>query len=93
MNADVVILKYPNRKLYNRTDSVYVTGSKILELVRAGKKVQIVEKASGKVVTGPVLAQAILDEGDNQFYSQESMTVLEWIIRSGNFEEFSKKLL
>ena len=90
---DVVILKYPNRKLYNRTDSVYVTGSKILELVRKGRKIQIVEKASGKVVTGPVLAQALLDEGDNQFYSQESVTILERIIRDGDFEKFSKKLL
>ena len=90
---DVVILKYPNRKLYNRTESVYVTGSKLLEFVRAGKKIQVVEKVSGKVVTGPVLAQALLDEGDNQFYSQESVTVLERIIRSGSFEEFSKKLL
>ena len=90
---DIVILKYPNRKLYNRTESVYVTGSKILEFVRAGKKVQIVEKVSGKEVTGPVLAQALLDEGDNQFYSQESVAVLERIIRSGSFEIFSKKLL
>jgi len=90
---DIVILKYPNRKLYNRTESVYVTGSKLLEFVRAGKKIQVVEKVSGKVVTGPVLAQALLDEGDNQFYSQESVTVLERIIRSGSFEEFSKKLL
>lgn len=90
---DVVILKYPNRKLYNRTDSVYVTGSKILELVRKGRKIQIVEKSSGKVVTGPVLAQALLDEGDNQFYSQESVAVLERIIRDGDFETFSKKLL
>jgi polyhydroxyalkanoate synthesis regulator protein len=93
MTPDVVILKYPNRKLYNRTDSVYVTGSKILELVRAGRKVQIVEKSSGKVITGPILAQALLDEGDNQFYSQESVEVLERIIRDGNFEIFSKKLL
>lgn len=88
-----VILKYPNRKLYNRTDSVYVTGSKLLELVRAGRKLQVVEKSSGKVVTGPVLAQALLDEGDNQFYSQESVTVLETIIRAGGFEAFSKQLL
>lgn len=91
--VDVTILKYPNRKLYDRTNSVYVTGSKILELVRAGRKVQIVEKTSGKVVTGPVLAQALLDEGDNQFYSQESVAILERIIRDGGFEQFSKKLL
>lgn len=93
MNADVVILKYRNRKLYDRTNSVYVTGSKILELVRAGKKVQIIENVGGRVVTGPVLAQALLDEGDNQFYSQESVTILERIIREGSFENFSKKLL
>lgn len=89
---ETVILKYPNRKLYNRTDSVYVTGSKILELVRSGRKVQIIEKTSGKVVTGPVLAQALLDEGDNQFYSQESVALLERIIRAGDFEKFSKLL-
>lgn len=90
---DIVIFKYPNRKLYNQTESVYVTGSKLLELVRSGKKVQIVEKPSGKVVTGPVLAKALLDESENQFYSQESVRVLELIIREGGFEQFSKKLL
>lgn len=90
---DVVIFKYPNRKLYNQADSVYVSGSKLLELVRAGRKVQIVEKPSGKVVTGPILAKALLDESENQFYSQESIAILERIIRDGGFEAFSKKLL
>jgi polyhydroxyalkanoate synthesis regulator protein len=91
--VDVVIFKYPNRKLYNQADSVYVSGSKLLELVRAGRKVQIVEKPSGKVVTGPILAKALLDESENQFYSQESVAILERIIRDGGFEAFSKKLL
>jgi len=91
--VDIVILKYPNRKLYDRTNSVYVTGSKILEMIRSGKKIQIVESKSGKVITGLILAQALLDESENQFYSQESVTVLERIIRDGNFETFSKKLL
>ena len=90
---DIVIFKYPNRKLYNQTESVYITGPKLLELVRAGKKIQIVEKPSGKVVTGPILAKALLDENENQFYSQESITLLERIIREGGFENFSKKLL
>ncbi len=90
---DVVIFKYPNRKLYNQAESVYISGMKLLELVRSGKKVQVVEKKTGKVVTGPVLAKALLDESENQFYSQESVTVLERIIRDGGFENFSKKLL
>lgn len=89
---DVVIFKYPNRKLYNQTDSKYITADKLLELVRANKKIQIVEKPSGKIVTGPVLAKAVLDENENQFYSQESIRVLERIIRSGGFENFSKLL-
>ncbi len=90
---DVVIFKYPNRKLYNQAESVYISGTKLLDLVRAGKKVQIVEKKTGKVGTGPVLAKALLDESENQFYSQESVKLLERIIRDGGFENFSKKLL
>lgn len=93
MTYDVVIFKYPNRKLYNQDESVYVTGSKLIELVRSGKKIQVVEKKTGRVVTGAVLAKALLDENENQFYSQESVTLLERIIREGGFEQFSKKLL
>ena len=90
---DVMIFKYTNRKLYSQTDSAYVTSGKLLELVRAGKKIQVVEKPSGKVVTGPVLAKAILDENENQFYSHESVAIIEEIVRSGSFETFSKSLL
>ncbi len=90
---DVVIFKYPNRKLYNQAESVYISGTKLLELVRSGKKIQVVEKKTGKVVTGPTLAKALLDESENQFYSQESVTLLERMIREGGFEQFAKKLL
>lgn len=91
--VEVLILKYQNRKLYDRTNSSYVTGSKILAMVRSGCRVQIVEKESGKVVTGPVLAQSLLDENENQFYSLASVAMLERIIRDGGFEQFSKKFL
>jgi polyhydroxyalkanoate synthesis regulator protein len=100
MTPDVWIFKYPNRKLYNQTDSVYVTGALILEMIRSGKKVLVVEKTdkksndnSGIDVTGETLAKALLDESENRRYSQESMAVLEAIIRSGGYARLDKKLL
>jgi polyhydroxyalkanoate synthesis regulator protein len=91
---DVVIYKYAkNRKLYDQTNSKYVTNTILLELVKSGKKLVVIEKPTGKVVTGPVLARAILDSNEAQFYAKESVEVLEEIIRAGSFEEFSKKIL
>jgi polyhydroxyalkanoate synthesis repressor PhaR len=86
-----VFIKYPNRKLYDVANSCYVSASAILELIRSGSDVKVVDKAKMVDVTGAVLIKAIVDENISQFYTNESVNLLKKIIREGGFAEYSKK--
>ncbi|HZS06676.1 MAG TPA: polyhydroxyalkanoate synthesis repressor PhaR [Blastocatellia bacterium] len=62
----VVIKRYGNRRLYNTETSSYVTYHDIINIVRAGHDVQVIDSSTQDDVTKAVLIQAILDEEKNQ---------------------------
>ena len=57
-----IIKRYSNRKLYDTTDSHYVTLSKVAELIRAGEDLQVIVKDTQRDITAATMAQIIFEE-------------------------------
>jgi polyhydroxyalkanoate synthesis repressor PhaR len=74
-----IIKKYPNRRLYDTTESKYVTLSDVRELVLNGVSFCVIDKKSGEEITRSILLQIIIEQeedGDPMF----STEVLEQMI-------------
>jgi polyhydroxyalkanoate synthesis repressor PhaR len=61
-----VIKRYSNRKLYDTSDSRYVTLLQIAEMVRSGEEVQIIDNATKEDKTDITLALIISEELKNK---------------------------
>ena len=79
---EVVIKRYPNRKLYNTETSTYVTLEDIAQLVSAGEEVRILDNKTKKDLTAMTLAQ-ILYEQEKQNKPLLPLSSLKEILRSG----------
>jgi polyhydroxyalkanoate synthesis repressor PhaR len=64
--AAIVIKKYPNRRLYDTSDSCYVNLEDIAGLIRDGKDVQVVDAQTGEDITRVTLTQIIVDDAKQQ---------------------------
>ena len=62
----VIIKRYGNRRLYNTETSSYVNYQDILDLVRAGNDIQVIDSRTKEDVTKSVLIQIILEEEKNK---------------------------
>ena len=60
-----VIKKYPNRRLYDTTESRYVTLSDVCSLIQNQYEVQVIDKQSGDDITRSILLQVISDREQN----------------------------
>ena len=58
----IVLKKYGNRRLYDTSDSRYVTLPEVEEMVQRGKDVQVVDAKSGDDLTQESLVLIILDK-------------------------------
>ncbi len=56
------IKRYPNRKLYDLSESRYITLDEIAEYVRGGGEVSVADSKSGEDITAVTLAQVLLVE-------------------------------
>jgi len=61
-NGAIIIKRYGNRRLYNTETSTYVTYQDLLELIRAGNDIQVIDSKTKEDVTKAVLIQVILEE-------------------------------
>lgn len=57
----MVVKKYGNRRLYDTTESRYITLEELADRVREGEDVQVVDAKSGKDLTQQTLAHIILE--------------------------------
>lgn len=55
------IRRYPNRRLYDRSQRRYVTLGDIEELVRQGRTVEVQDSRTGEDITRQILAQILLE--------------------------------
>lgn len=56
------LVKYKNRKLYDRNLARYATLTQVVEAVRQGKTVKVTDKVTGADVTCEVLSQVVLNK-------------------------------
>lgn len=57
-----VVKRYQNRKLYDTSDSCYVTLEDISEMIKQGEEVQIIDNTTKEDLTAVTLAQIIFEE-------------------------------
>lgn len=57
------IKRYGSRKLYDSSESRYVSMQTVAEMIREGQEVEIVDNKSGEDVTVQVLTQVISEQG------------------------------
>jgi len=57
-----VIKRYANRKLYDMTESCYITHDEIASLVREGEEIRIIDNRTQEDLTSATLTQILLEE-------------------------------
>lgn len=77
-----IIKRYQNRKLYDTTDSCYVTLEDIGELVRQGEDIKVIDNSSKEDLTSVTLSQILFEEEKKQ-KSSLPLTTLTNLVRSG----------
>ncbi len=60
-----LIKRYGSRKLYDTSESRYVSLDEVAGFVREGEQVQVIENKTGADVTAAILTQIISEEGRN----------------------------
>jgi polyhydroxyalkanoate synthesis repressor PhaR len=60
-SKQLLIKKYPNRRLYDATRSKHVTSTEIYDLIADGYEVTVTDSKTGSDITSAILTQIILD--------------------------------
>lgn len=81
MHEERIIKKYPNRRLYDTTQSCYITLSDVRDLVLTEVPFRVIDRQSGEDITRSILLQIIMEQesGGQPLFSAE---VLEQFIRN-----------
>ncbi len=89
-----LIKRYQNRKLYDTTDSCYVTLDDLGELVRSGEDIQVIDNSSKEDLTSITLSQIIFEQEKKRTKSLP-LSALTNIVRSGGetLREFASKAI
>ncbi len=68
MSKEILIKKYPNRRLYDTSASCYITLDEVRSLVVDGSPFKVVEKKTNEDITRNILLQIIMDyeSGDGE---------------------------
>jgi polyhydroxyalkanoate synthesis repressor PhaR len=89
-----IIKRYQNRKLYDTSDSCYVTLEDISEMIKQGDEVEVIDNETKEDLTAVTLAQIIFEEQKKKTHVLP-MTTFQQIIRSGGdaLKELAQKAL
>ncbi|MFN3785777.1 MAG: polyhydroxyalkanoate synthesis repressor PhaR [Thiothrix sp.] len=81
MAKERIIKKYPNRRLYDTTQSCYITLNDVRDLVLAQIPFKVIDRQSGEDITRSILLQIILEQesAGQPLFSAE---ILEQFIRN-----------
>ena len=77
-----LVKRYSNRKLYDTSESRYVTLDEIARWVKSGEEVKILENESGEDLTAVTFAQIILEE-ERKKSGLLSLRVMRELIQHG----------
>lgn len=73
--------KYPNRRLYNTTESRYVTVEDVRRLIIGGESIHVVDAKDGEDITRTVLLQILSEQEAEGHESVLTNRVIEQLIR------------
>ncbi|MEW6377309.1 MAG: polyhydroxyalkanoate synthesis regulator DNA-binding domain-containing protein [Thermodesulfobacteriota bacterium] len=93
--ADKILLKkYANRRLYNTEKSTYITLDQAADLIKQGRKVEVIDAKTNDDVTAFTLTQIFLEEARKKNFLLP-VPLLHLIIQYGDnlLEEFFEKYL
>ena len=90
----VLIRKYQNRRLYDSTNSRYVNLKQIADLVKEGRRVEVLDASTGEDLTKVILTQIIMEEEKGQ-RNLLPAAFLHQLIQSGEaaYGELAEKLV
>ena len=77
----VTIKKYPNRRLYDTSQSKYINLDHIKTLINARTEFEIVDSKTSDVITKSILLQIISESETNQSQSLLTDKLLQQLIR------------
>ena len=66
MAEKIVLKKYANRRIYDTEKSAYITLEQVTELIRAGRRVSVIDARTSEDVTAFILSQIIVEEAKNK---------------------------
>lgn len=68
--SKVLIKKYANRRLYNMSSGCYIVYGELVEMIKEGIKVKIIDVQTGIDITIPIIIHALADHLHNLAYGQ-----------------------
>lgn len=80
MSKKIVIKKYPNRKLYNTDTASYISYKDIVEMIKTGNSVMVVDNRTKQDITRFTLTQ-ILFQKEREFLKSLPEATLESAIK------------
>ena len=83
MTKPIRFKKYANRRLYNMSDSKYMTLEEIAELIRQGHQIEVIDAKTKRDVTAFILTQIVLEQAKNK-NTLLPVPLLHLIIRFGD---------
>lgn len=94
MAERVLLKKYANRRLYDTEKSTYVTLAQVSDLIKKGRKVEVIDAKTEEDVTAFILTQIIVEEAKNH-RTLLPVPLLHLIIEYGEdvLREFFEKYL
>ncbi len=87
-----IIKRYSNRKLYDTTQSIYITLDDIAQFVKTGEDIAVIDNKTGKDITSLTLTQIIF-ENERRSKRNLPITFLKDIIQTkgGSISSFFQK--
>lgn len=76
------IKRYVNRKLYDMTDKKYITLDGISELIKAGKKISVMDNKTGEDLTSGIVSQILARDGQVKGNDLASKVLIQ-LLRKG----------
>jgi polyhydroxyalkanoate synthesis repressor PhaR len=98
MSDPLLLKKYPNRRLYDTEQSRYITLNDLADIIKSGRRVQVVDVRTDSDLTALVLTQIIMEQAKNNGTALPS-SVLHLFIQHGGttlsdfFDNYLEKAL
>ena len=86
MKKRITIKKYTNRRLYHTEEKRYITLEQLLQIIRNGDDVEVIDNQTKKDITQETLMQLIVSESQGLFSTQLLHDMIQ--IQGENFEKF-----